>query len=338
MTAAQSAGAEADAAHRSLVVFSLDEQRYALPLDQVRRAIRVVAITPLPEAPAIVLGIIDLGGVVTPVIDLRARFNHPAQDVRLSDHLIVAATGRRTVVLLVDDTRGVIDAPPESLVPSEDILPGLDVIAGAIKLEDGLILIHDLERRRGLEHRETDCGTARRTGLGRREGRRGRYVLFFPSVLGGSPVTDRSLDLGVVDITVQGGPTQSGARPEVEERITGSYPGGPRRDGDPGKPARAPRLERAEDIEARFAARSLRHRHRARSRRIAVGFWLSLALAGTLGWFLGKGSHRTVEELNATQAANKRRDVDISAEVNRTLLELWKMEDVEAARNRGRTR
>ncbi len=45
-----------------------------------------------------------------------------------------------------------------------------------------------------------------------------------------------------------------------------------------------------------------------------------------------------MEELNAAQATDKRRDVDISAEVNRTLLQLWKMEDVEAARNRGRTR
>jgi purine-binding chemotaxis protein CheW len=47
---------------RSLVVFTLDDQRYALDLDSVQRSIRVVAITPLPEAPAIVLGIIDLGG------------------------------------------------------------------------------------------------------------------------------------------------------------------------------------------------------------------------------------------------------------------------------------
>ena len=112
-------------------------------------------------------------------------------------------------------------------------------------------------------------------------------------------MTKRSLDPGVVEITVQSEPTQSGARPEVEERITGSYPGGPRRDGDPGKPAHAPRLQPAEDIEAGFAARSRRHKHRVRSRRIALVLWLSLALAGTLGWFLGKGSHRTVEELNA---------------------------------------
>ena len=153
-TSAQSAWAKADAGHRSLVVFSLDDQRYALPLDGVARVIRVIAITPLPDAPAIVLGIIDLGGVVIPVIDTRARFDHPARDMRLSDHLVVADTGMRTVALLVDETTWVMHASPECLVSARDILPGLQAIEGAVKLEDGLILIHDLERLLSLEEQD----------------------------------------------------------------------------------------------------------------------------------------------------------------------------------------
>ena len=136
---------------RPLVVFSLDDQRYALALDRVRRSIRVVAITPLPEAPEIVLGIIDLGGVVIPVIDIRKRFNHPPRDLRLSDHLVIAETGRRTVALLVDETRGVIEASPESCSPAGEIVPGLELVDGAVRLEDGLILIHDLEHLLSLE-------------------------------------------------------------------------------------------------------------------------------------------------------------------------------------------
>jgi purine-binding chemotaxis protein CheW len=134
-----------------LVVFSLDDQRYALDLARVQRSIRVVAVTPLPGVPAIVLGIIDLGGVVIPVIDIRKRFNHPPRDVRLSDHLIVAMTGKRTVALLVDETKGVIEISLENYAPAGKILPGLELVDGAIKLEDGLILIHDLERLLSLE-------------------------------------------------------------------------------------------------------------------------------------------------------------------------------------------
>ncbi|PKO14282.1 chemotaxis protein CheW [candidate division BRC1 bacterium HGW-BRC1-1] len=136
---------------QSLVVFSLDEERYALAVGCVQRVIRVVAITPLPQAPPIVIGVIDLGGVVIPVVNVRERFNHPPRDVRLSDHLLIATTGKRTVALLVDETNGVLDSPPESYAPAENILPGLEMFDGAVKLADGLILIHDLDRLLSLD-------------------------------------------------------------------------------------------------------------------------------------------------------------------------------------------
>jgi purine-binding chemotaxis protein CheW len=136
---------------RPLVVFALDDQRYALPLARVQRALRVVALTPLPQAPPIVLGIVDLAGVVVPVIDMRRRFNHPPRDVRLSDQLIVAATGTRTVALLVDDTEGVVEVSAANVVPAGEILPALERLDGVVKLESGLVLIHDLERLLSLE-------------------------------------------------------------------------------------------------------------------------------------------------------------------------------------------
>jgi purine-binding chemotaxis protein CheW len=138
-------------ADRPLVVFVMDGQRYALPLASVQRSIRVVAITPLPAAPEIVMGIIDLGGVVIPVINLRKRFHHAVRDVRLSDHLVVATTGKRTVALHVDETKGVIAASEESYEPAGSILPRLDLVEGAIKMQDGLILIHDLDRLLSLD-------------------------------------------------------------------------------------------------------------------------------------------------------------------------------------------
>ena len=86
-----------------------------------------------------------------PAINIRKRFNHPPRDIRLSEHLIIAWTGKRTVALLVDETSGVVDCPPEKIVPVGEILPGLAFVDGAVKLENGLILIHDLERLLSLE-------------------------------------------------------------------------------------------------------------------------------------------------------------------------------------------
>jgi purine-binding chemotaxis protein CheW len=151
---------------RPLVVFSLDDQRYALDLDRVQRSLRVVAITSLPGAPAIVLGIVNLGGAVIPVADMRKRFGHAPRAARLSDHLIVASTGRRTVALLVDETNGVVDATPDCFAPAAGFLPSLDLVSGAVKLESGLILIHDLERLLSLEE-ETTIDRALSTASGK---------------------------------------------------------------------------------------------------------------------------------------------------------------------------
>lgn len=75
-----------------------------------------------------------------------------------------------------------------------------------------------------------------------------------------------------------------------------------------------------------------------RSRRVALGFIGATIVAASAGAYVGMSSHTTREALTEAQRAARQRDIDISSEINRTLLELWKMEDVEALRNRGRTR
>ena len=140
------------------VVFSLDGFLYALDLNQVHRVVPCVESTPLPQAPAIVLGAIDLAGEIIPALDLRLRFGLPPRPLRAEDQFIIAQTALRTVALLVDSVEGVVDWPASGVVDSGRLLPGLDQVEGIITLEEGLVLIHDLERllsleeERGLQH------------------------------------------------------------------------------------------------------------------------------------------------------------------------------------------
>ncbi|MDR7150082.1 purine-binding chemotaxis protein CheW [Hydrogenophaga palleronii] len=129
-----------------LVVFILDDQRYGLPLASVERATRLVEITPLPEAPAIVLGLINVHSRLVPVVNLRHRFRLPWREPTLSDEMIVAHTTRRPVALVVDAVIGVITYTDQQLVGAADILPGTEHLQGVVKLDDGLILIQDLEK------------------------------------------------------------------------------------------------------------------------------------------------------------------------------------------------
>jgi purine-binding chemotaxis protein CheW len=126
------------------VVFSLDQGRYALPLASTSRIVRAAEITPLPAAPANVLGALNVAGEVLPVFNLRRRFGLPERPLAPADHLLIARTDDRTVVLTIDAALGVIEHPDTAMVDAERITSDLAHIRGVLPLEDGLVLIHDL--------------------------------------------------------------------------------------------------------------------------------------------------------------------------------------------------
>lgn len=127
-----------------IVVFILGEQRYALHLAALERIVRVVEIILLPKAPDIVLGIINMQGRIIPVVNIRKRFRLLEREIALSNQLIIANTSRRSVALLVDEVSGVFEISEQEIIKAEKILPDMDYVKGVIKLEDGMILIHDL--------------------------------------------------------------------------------------------------------------------------------------------------------------------------------------------------
>lgn len=129
-----------------LIIFTLDERRYALYLPAVERVVRVVEITSLPKAPEIVLGVVNVQGRITPVVNIRKRFRLPEREMNLSDQLIIAHTSKRTVALVADAVSEVIECSEGEVSATEEILPGMDYVEGVLKLEDGMILIHDLDK------------------------------------------------------------------------------------------------------------------------------------------------------------------------------------------------
>jgi purine-binding chemotaxis protein CheW len=128
------------------VVFRLDAGRYALPLAAVERVVRAAQFTPLPLAPPIVLGAIDVEGQVLPVFDLRRRFGLPERPLDPADQFLIARTAQRTVVLVIDASLGVIERPAADVIESAVLAPDLVHIRGVISLQNGLVLIQDLEQ------------------------------------------------------------------------------------------------------------------------------------------------------------------------------------------------
>ncbi len=147
-----------------LLVFTLDEYRYALHLSAVERVFRAVEITPLPKAPEIVSGVVNIQGRIVPVFDVRKRFRLPEREMDLSDWLILARTPRRSVALLVDSVRGVIESPKQDVVASQNFLPRVEYLEGVVKLQDGIVLIHDIDTFLSLDEEETLSGAMENMG------------------------------------------------------------------------------------------------------------------------------------------------------------------------------
>jgi len=129
-----------------LVAFILGEQQYALPLTTVQRVVRMVEVTPLPKAPAVVLGVIDLQGNIIPVISMRKRFGMAEPETSLSGQLIVAQAGARSVALVVNSVTGVVERTAEEVTEAEELVPGSSYVEGISRLEGGILFIHDLDR------------------------------------------------------------------------------------------------------------------------------------------------------------------------------------------------
>lgn len=143
---------------RRLVVFSLEGQRYGLPLAATQRVLPMVAVSPLPSSPDVVLGAINFHGDVIPVLDVRCRLGLPSVDYGPAARLLIARAMRRIVALPVDEVSGVAEVPAESVVAPDAVLPGIGRVSGIAALADGLLLIHDLDTFLSIEEERQLAG------------------------------------------------------------------------------------------------------------------------------------------------------------------------------------
>jgi purine-binding chemotaxis protein CheW len=130
---------------KQILVFALDEPRFALHLSVVERVVRAVELMPLPKAPAIALGVINMQGQIIPVVNIRMRLHLPMRELELDDRFIIAHTSRRRVALLVDSVSGIRELTDREWAAAEQVVPGAKYIHGVAKLADDLVLICDLE-------------------------------------------------------------------------------------------------------------------------------------------------------------------------------------------------
>jgi purine-binding chemotaxis protein CheW len=135
-----------DDSKMELLTFEIGHERFGIPLSDVREIVRAVSIVRFPNAPPVVEGIINVRGSVVPTLDIRARFNLPPKAVEPSDHLVIAFARHRLVAIRVDRVTDLMTLAKSDVEDVAGTVPGSDLITGVAKLDDGLLLIHDLSR------------------------------------------------------------------------------------------------------------------------------------------------------------------------------------------------
>jgi purine-binding chemotaxis protein CheW len=127
-----------------VVVFEIAQRRFGVPAGDVQGVLRAVLPTPLPGAPAVVEGVVNLRGRVVPQFDLRRRFRLPLRGVEPSDHLIVARAAGRSVLLRVDRVEGLVHLQAAEIEEARGIVPGVEYVSWLARLPQDLVLVHDL--------------------------------------------------------------------------------------------------------------------------------------------------------------------------------------------------
>ncbi|MBA9086110.1 purine-binding chemotaxis protein CheW [Fontibacillus solani] len=126
-----------------VIVFKLGEEEYGIEVDKVQTIERMIPITRVPKTFSFVKGVINLRGVVIPVIDLRGRFGLPEADFTDQSRIIIVAANEMEVGFIVDSANDVIDLNSDTIDSPPDVVGGVKAkyLQGVARISDERLLV-----------------------------------------------------------------------------------------------------------------------------------------------------------------------------------------------------
>lgn len=131
-----------------LACFRIGAEFYALDILRIREVIRPQKLTPVPKAPEFVEGVINLRGVVIPVVDLRKRFGSKIDGDGKKVRIIICVLAGKILGLVVDEVAEVRNYSRQEIQPAPQFLRGrgAEFFLGVCRRGDDLVMIVDLEK------------------------------------------------------------------------------------------------------------------------------------------------------------------------------------------------
>jgi purine-binding chemotaxis protein CheW len=130
------------------LTFSLGAEEYGLEILKVQEIKGYTAITPIPNTPPHVKGVMNLRGTVVPVVDLRAKFALSAVEYTKFTVIIIVTVADKTTGLIVDSVSDVLEIPASQIRPAPNLGTRADTrfISGMAEVADKLTVLLDLDR------------------------------------------------------------------------------------------------------------------------------------------------------------------------------------------------
>ncbi len=136
---------------RQLVSFVLDKEEFGVDILMVQEIIRLTTITPIPNAPEFIEGVINLRGKIIPVIDLRKRLNigEKSPEYAKQTRILVIEIDGNVTGFIVDAVSEVLKIPTDQIEPPPEIIVSSidsEYIEGVIKLNEKLLVLLDFRK------------------------------------------------------------------------------------------------------------------------------------------------------------------------------------------------
>lgn len=133
---------------RQYLTFVLGAETYGVDILAVQEIKGAAAITPIPNTPPFVRGVMNLRGAILPVVDLRSKFGMPPASEDVFTVIVVMTVGTRTIGVLVDAVSDVLGIPAAAVQPPPDFgaNDAIRCVSGVAMAGDRMVLVLDIER------------------------------------------------------------------------------------------------------------------------------------------------------------------------------------------------
>jgi len=133
---------------RELLTFTLGSEEYGIDILKVQEIRGYDAVTTIANAPEFIKGVINLRGIIVPIIDMRIKFKLGNVTYNQLTVVIILNVANRVVGIVVDGVSDVITLTADQLKPAPEFSTSLDTqyISGLGTVDDRMIIVVDIEK------------------------------------------------------------------------------------------------------------------------------------------------------------------------------------------------